>query len=248
MADASGGVPGVVRVLAPNPSPMTLSGTNSWVVEGWVVDPGPSIPGHVEALREAAGSVKGVVLTHSHLDHSEAAPALGFPARVPVEGEKVGPFLALATPGHSADSVCLLYGRVLFSGDTVLGEGSVFVAPGSNSLAAYMRSLERLLALDLDAICPGHGPVVRDPDAKLREYLAHRLEREERVVSALAGGARTVPALLSSAWSDVDLSASPILEMAAAATLAAHLEKLAAEGRLPADVPAEALRGPNFAA
>jgi glyoxylase-like metal-dependent hydrolase (beta-lactamase superfamily II) len=231
-------IPGVKLVVAPNPSPMTLDGTNTWIVGGWVVDPGPADPGHLERVAAAAQPLQGILLTHSHLDHSEGASQLGEDPVLPVDGDRIGPFSVIATPGHSADSVCLLWERVLFTGDTVLGEGSVFVAPGEGSLAAYLASLERLLSLDLDAICPGHGPVVRDPAAKLREYRDHRLERETRVLAALNAGARTTDDLLAHAWSDVELSASEMLRAAATATLQAHLEKLAAEGRLPDDVDA----------
>jgi glyoxylase-like metal-dependent hydrolase (beta-lactamase superfamily II) len=171
---------------------------------------------------------------------------LGIDPVLPVDGDRVGPFSVIATPGHSADSVCLLYERVLFTGDTVLGEGSVFISPGEGSLAAYLDSLEKLLELDLDAICPGHGPVVHDPAGKLREYRDHRLEREGRVIAALDTGARTTDDLLDHAWSDVDFAASPLLRFGAAATLAAHLEKLAAENRLPDDVDPAALAGPSF--
>ena len=240
-------LPGIELVVAPNPSPMTLDGTNTWVVDGWVVDPGPAHAGHLDRVASAAAPLRGVVLTHSHLDHSEGANALGVEAVLPSDGDHVGPFAAIATPGHSLDSVCLLFGRVLFTGDTVLGTGSVFISPGEGSLSAYLESLERLLTLDLDAICPGHGPVVRDPAAKLREYRDHRLEREEKVIAALGAGARTRDELLDRAWSEVDFTASPILRFAAAATLAAHLEKLAGEGRLPDGVERDALTGPGFA-
>jgi len=215
---------------------MTLEGTNTWIVGGWVVDPGPADPGHLERVAAAADPLQGVVLTHSHADHSEGAGALTVEAILPSNGQEVGPFSAIATPGHSADSVCLLHERVLFSGDTVLGEGSVFIAPGEGSLAAYLESLEKLLALDLEAICPGHGPVVRDPAAKLREYRDHRLEREQKVIAALVAGARTNDELLARAWSEVDFSVSRMLRAAGEATLAAHLEKLADEGRLPDDL------------
>ena len=200
------------------------------------MDPGPADPGHLERVAAAADPLRGVVLTHSHADHSEGAGALAVEAILPSDGEEVGPFSAIATPGHSADSVCRLYERVLFSGDTVLGEGSVFIAPGEGSLAAYLESLEKLLALDLEAICPGHGPVVRDPAAKLREYRDHRLEREAKVIAALDAGARKKDELLARAWSEVDFSVSPMLRAAGEATLAAHLEKLADEGRLPDSV------------
>ena len=229
-------LPGVKLVVAPNPSPMTLDGTNTWIVDGWVVDPGPADPGHLGTVREAAGQVEGIVLTHSHADHSEGVSELGGDAVLPADGERVGPFTAIATPGHSADSVCLLLDRILFTGDTVLGTGSVFISPGEGSLAAYLDSLEKLLALELDAICPGHGPLVTDPRAKLREYRDHRLEREAKVIAALDAGARTRDELLARAWDDVDLSASEMLRAAATATLEAHLEKLADEGRLPEEM------------
>ena len=225
---------------------MTLDGTNTWVVGGWVVDPGPADAGHLAAVREAAGTIEGIVLTHSHADHSEGVRELGMEAVQPADGERVGPFEAIATPGHSRDSVCLLYGRVLFTGDTVLGAGSVFVSPGEGSLSAYLESLERLLTLELDAICPGHGPVVTDPAAKLREYRDHRLEREAKVIAALDAGARTRHELLAHAWSEVDFSISPMIRAAGQATLAAHLEKLGEEGRLPEGVEPAALTGPSF--
>jgi glyoxylase-like metal-dependent hydrolase (beta-lactamase superfamily II) len=228
---------GVARVRAPNPSPLTLDGTNTYVLDGWVVDPGPADEGHLDAVLEAAGShLEGVVLTHDHHDHSEGAPSLAGRAGVavtrPAGGDRVGPFEAIATPGHAPDHVSLLAGRLLFAGDTVLGSGSVFVGGGDGSMGAYLDSLRRLRALDLDVILPGHGPVVWDPHAKLDEYLAHRLERERRVLEAIEAGAETREEVLDRAWSDVDLEAGAYLRMAAGLTLDAHLEKLASEGRL----------------
>jgi glyoxylase-like metal-dependent hydrolase (beta-lactamase superfamily II) len=224
---------GVLRVRAPNPSPMTLDGTNSYVVGRWVVDPGPDDPGHLDAVRRAAGEpIEGVVLTHSHADHAEGAAALGAPVTLPPDGDEVGPFRAIATPGHAPDHVCLLAGRMLFTGDTVLGEGSVFIAPGEGSLSAYLASLRRLRELELDVLCPGHGPYVWEPRAKLDEYIEHRLDRERRLIAALEAGARTTDELLDAAWSD----APPGLRPAAELTLRAHLEKLREEGRLPPDV------------
>jgi glyoxylase-like metal-dependent hydrolase (beta-lactamase superfamily II) len=222
--------PGVVRVRADNPSALTLDGTNSYVVGRWVVDPGPADRTHLDALRAAATQgIEGVVLTHSHSDHAEGAGELGAPVTLPREGEEVGPFRALATPGHSADSVCLLAGLTCFTGDTVLGTGSVFIAPGEGSLSAYLESLRRLRGLELDVICPGHGPYVWDPRAKLDEYIEHRLDRERRLLAALDSGLRDRDDLLEAAWSDAPAELRP----AAALTLAAHLEKLAEEGRLP---------------
>jgi glyoxylase-like metal-dependent hydrolase (beta-lactamase superfamily II) len=219
---------GIVRVRAPNASPMTLDGTNTYVVGSWVVDPGPDDPGHLDAVRAAAGGeVEGVVLTHGHADHAEGAELLGAPVLRPGEGEDAGPFHALATPGHSPDSVCLLFGGACFSGDTVLGTGSVFIAPGEGSMSAYLSSLRRLRELDLELLCPGHGPYVRDPAAKLDEYLSHRIDRERRLVAALESGLRGRDELLDEVWSDAPAELRP----AAALTLEAHLAKLRDEGK-----------------
>ena len=128
--------------------------------------------------------------------------------------------------------MCLLLGRILFTGDTVLGSGSVFISPGEGSLSAYLESLRRLRALDLEVLCPGHGPFVWDPAGKLDEYISHRLERERLLLEALAAGARTEDELLDRAWADAPAPLRP----AAALTLRAHLGKLAEEGRLPADL------------
>jgi glyoxylase-like metal-dependent hydrolase (beta-lactamase superfamily II) len=240
-------------IRAGNPGPFTLEGTNTWLVGRggcWVVDPGPDLVDHVAAILVAAdarGGVAGIVLTHDHRDHAEAVPALlsalgtGVPvaaARAPAattrvgHGDVVGPFEVIATPGHAPDHLAYIHGDVLFSGDAVLGRGSVFVAPDPGALRGYLAALEHLLTLDLARIHPGHGPVVEDPAAKLAEYRDHRLERERRLVAALDGGLRTVDELLDEVWSD----ASAALRPAAAVTLAAHLDKLAEEARLPEGV------------
>ena len=218
---------------APNPSPLTLEGTNTYAFQGWVVDPGPAIESHVDAIRRALDDgIEGVVLTHSHADHAEGAELLGAPVTLPNDGDEVGPFRAVGTPGHSADSVCLLAGGICFTGDTVLGAGSVFIAPGEGSLSAYLDSLRRLRSLDLEVLCPGHGPYVWDPAAKLDEYIEHRLDRERRLLEALAKGLRSQDELLDAAWPEVPAE----LRGAAALTLAAHMEKLSEERRLPADL------------
>jgi glyoxylase-like metal-dependent hydrolase (beta-lactamase superfamily II) len=229
---------GVVRVRAPNPSALTLDGTNTYVVRRWVVDPGPLIEEHLEAILAAASDgIEGIVLTHDHFDHSQAAPELarragGVTVKLPGGGERVGPFEAIATPGHSADHVSLLVGRACFTGDTVLGTGSVFISPGEGSMAAYMDSLRRLRELDLETICPGHGPFVSNPRAKLDAYLEHREERERWILEAIDGGALTRDEVLERAWRDVDLDSQPFLRQAAALTLEAHLQKLVDEGRV----------------
>ncbi|MGA2925811.1 MAG: MBL fold metallo-hydrolase [Solirubrobacteraceae bacterium] len=153
-----------------------------------------------------------------------AAPALQ-------DGATFGPLTALKTGGHTLDHVVFLCGSVALTGDAVLGQGSVFISPDSGAMASYLAALARLRELNLALLCPGHGPVVRDPAGKLEEYIAHRLDRERRLVAALADGLRSVPELLDEVWGDVPAALRP----AAAVTLAAHLDKLADEGRLPAD-------------
>jgi glyoxylase-like metal-dependent hydrolase (beta-lactamase superfamily II) len=240
----------VVCVQAENPGPFTLTGSNSWIVGhggAWVVDPGPALPAHVEAVAaevERRGGLAGIAVTHDHPDHVEAVPALrerlggGAPlagARGAVDvrvgdGLRAGPFEAVATPGHAPDHVAyVLADELAFTGDAVLGEGSVFIAPDPGALAGYLAGLERLRERELALICPGHGPLVEDPAAKLDEYVEHRLARERSLLDALGAGARSIDELLDAAWAD----APAILRPAATVTLAAHLDKLAGEGRLP---------------
>jgi glyoxylase-like metal-dependent hydrolase (beta-lactamase superfamily II) len=233
----------VLLVRAANPSPYTLSGTNTWVVgrsPAWVVDPGPALDSHLDAVAAAVGErggAGGIALTHDHPDHAEGLEALR--ARLggpPVgamprlrDGDAFGPFVAFHVPGHAPDHLVFVCDEGAFTGDAVLGEGSVFIAPGGGSLGAYLRGLERLRALSPARLFPGHGPIVEDPAAKLDEYIAHRLERERRIVAALTSGARSEDELLAAAWDEVPEG----LRLPAAWTLAAHLEKLREEGRLP---------------
>ena len=238
----------IVGIRAANPSPFTLSGTNTWVVRrdpAWVVDPGPAIAGHLDALEaelQARGGLAGIALTHDHSDHAEAVPALRerFPrarlaaARGAVDvvledGDAFGPLLALRTPGHAPDHLAYLVDGVALTGDAVLGEGSVFIYPDPGALAGYLSALEVLRERAPAVIAPGHGPLVEDVDTKLNQYITHRLDRERRLIAALDGGARTVDELLDAVWDDAPVALRP----AAAVTLAAHLDKLEDEGRLP---------------
>jgi glyoxylase-like metal-dependent hydrolase (beta-lactamase superfamily II) len=245
----------ILRMRAPNPGPLTMSGTNTWLLgrdPAWIVDPGPALPEHLDALIvaiQARGGLGGIALTHDHVDHAEAIGPLRerFPTvlaagRGPAEvrlsdGDRFGPFEVLYTPGHAPDHYALIASGACFTGDAVLGEGSVFVAPGPGALAGYLDGLERLRlrGRELDVLCPGHGPAIWDVGERLREYIDHRLERERRLLAAIAEGRRSTEELLDAAWSDVPEQLRPL----AAVTLAAHLEKLAEEGRLP--VPFAAL-------
>jgi glyoxylase-like metal-dependent hydrolase (beta-lactamase superfamily II) len=240
-----------VGVRADNPGPFTLTGTNSWIVSrapAWVIDPGPDLPDHIESLIveiEDRGGLGGIALTHDHGDHSAAvvglqshfpgAPVAAGRGAVDVvlgEGERFGPLAAVFTPGHAPDHYAFVSGDVAFTGDAVLGQGSVFIAPDPGALSGYLDGLTRLRSRPLRLLCPGHGPPVDDPVAKLDEYIAHRLDRERRLLTALGGGARSVDEMLDAAWPDVPAQLRP----AAAVTLAAHLDKLAGEDRLPVGV------------
>ncbi len=238
---------------------MTGEGTNTYLYGSdpcIVIDPGPDDGGHLEAVRAAAadrGGIGLILLTHSHGDHADGAerlaamvaaeaqseptaerPGSARPAVVlPADGEEHVGLRVLATPGHAADHVCFLTAdRVCFSGDLVLGEGSTFVPPDGGSMAAYMGSLRLLQEREIELICPGHGPWVTDPAAKLAEYVEHREMRERRLLAALDRGERSREALLVEAWDDVPAAMRP----AAALVMEAHLQKLEAEGRLPDDL------------
>lgn len=235
---------GVERIRADNPSALTLDGTNTYVVRSWVIDPGPDDPAHLERVLDAAGRpLEGIVVTHDHEDHDAGAARLaesagGVPILYPGRGDSSGPFEVLPTPGHSEDSVCLVLGTVCFSGDAVLGEGSVYVSSEGGGLAPYLAALDALLQRDFEALCPGHGPVVWNPREKIEGYIAHRLERERRVLAAIDGGAQTRDQILEIAWADAPLDSDASLRQAALETLDAHLGKLKDEGRLTA-VPAD---------
>jgi glyoxylase-like metal-dependent hydrolase (beta-lactamase superfamily II) len=230
----------VERLTAPNPSPMTLDGTNTYVVgrdPAVVIDPGPDASGHIEAVREAAerrGGIGTVLLTHAHGDHSDGVESLGVEPTPVSDGETVAGLQAIATPGHAEDHFCFLIGKACFTGDLILGEGSTIVGPRDTggSLLDYMRSLERLQKLDLEVLYPGHGSEVNDPQAKIAEYIEHRLMRERRLVAALDRGERSRTALLAEVWDDVPAE----LRGPAAIAMEAHLEKLQDEGHLPPDL------------
>ncbi len=256
------GHPDVQRIVAPNPGPMTLEGTNTYVVgsdPAWVIDPGPAIEGHIEAVRavaESRGGIGATLITHAHLDHAEGAAMLGAEViwggraavdegaalaaarsettvrevrgSAPRPDSDAGPFRVIATPGHADDHVVFVRDGVCFCGDLILGEGSSIVPPqaAGGSLADYMRSLERVAELDPQLLCPGHGPWITDPAARIAEYREHRLDRERRLVAALEAGERSRRALQAAVWDDVPERLQP----AAALAMQAHLEKLAGEG------------------
>lgn len=239
-----------VAVLAPNASPMTLEGTNTWVVgppEGAcvVIDPGPSEESHLAAIAEAVDGrrVVSVLLTHRHPDHAEGAALfaerVGSTVRaqgvsvddltdgevIDVGGLEIG---VLATPGHTADSVCFFLGadEALLTGDTVLGWGTTMVAWPDGRLDDYLASLDRLAGLTgsgrVRRFLPGHGAGLPDADASVHYYLDHRRERLDQVRRAVEGGATDVQSVLEVVYAEVPRELWP----AAARSVEAQLHHL----------------------
>lgn len=236
-------------VLAPNPGPMTLEGTNSWVLRApdqescIVVDPGPLHEGHLAAL-VACGPVAVILLTHGHADHSAGAARLAELTGAAVraldpahrlggsglggsslgEGDVVAAagleVRVLATPGHTSDSLSLLLDDAVLTGDTVLGRGSTVVAHPDGVLSDYLRSLERLRELGDRTVLPGHGPELAAAGAAAEHYLAHRRQRLEQVRAAVAAGASSPRAVLATVYADIDRALWPAAELSVRAQLA----------------------------
>ena len=251
MADLSPGVasaisPLVRRIVAPNAGLLTGAGSNTYLVgvdEIVVVDPGPDIASHVDAIVGCGGDrIRWIALTHAHEDHAGGARALAEQtgAEILAFGTVDDGFeleatefrvQALHTPGHTSDSLCYLLEeeRMLFTGDTVIDGSTVVIASPDGDMTAYLASLERLSSrrLRLRTIAPGHGHLIDDPAARLAQYIGHRLEREAAILAALEAGAVTVDQVVDAVYIDLH----PGLRAAAAQTVHAHILKLAAEGR-----------------
>ena len=245
--------PRAACLLAPNPSPLTLDGTNTWLIAEpgsaavVVVDPGPDDEAHLRRVHAAAAAgeryVARILLTHGHPDHSAGAARLaeltGAPVQAADPAHRLGPdglaegdvvtaggceLRVVASPGHSADSVCLLLPAddALFTGDTVLGRGTTVIA-GDGNLGDYLRTLDRLRDLaearGVGVLLPGHGPVLADPLGILDYYVAHRAERLDQVRGALAAGARTPAEIVAMIYTDVDQSVWPAAEWSVRAQL-----------------------------
>lgn len=221
-----------------------------------LVDPGPDLADHLDAVEVALGAAEigAICITHHHADHAagaaELALRLGAPlAALPESAELAGlepPEIPLspgagivfggghlevvAAPGHCPDHVCFHWPEAgaLFTGDTILGEGSSLIAPPEGDMAAYLFTLERLARLELTVIYPGHGPPIDEPTEKIDEYIKHRLQRETQVLDALAAGASTPAEIRARVYPDLD----PRLFSAAEGSVQAHLIKLVSEGRV----------------
>lgn len=253
--------PGVRRLVAPNPGMMTGPGTNTYLVgerDVAVIDPGPRIDAHIRRILEAAkpGTVRHILVTHTHPDHSPAAAALaeasgatlmGMPApkgraqdrtfapgRLLADGDLLEtPEFTLRTvhtPGHASNHLCYRHGalRWLFTGDHIMSGSTVVIDPPDGNMQHYLQSLERLKTLDLAALAPGHGALIENPVAAIDGLIAHRLKREAKVVAMLERHpALTLIELAPLVYDDVDAG----LHRLASRSLLAHLMKLQAEKR-----------------
>ncbi|MFB6353158.1 MAG: MBL fold metallo-hydrolase [Halobacteriales archaeon] len=247
MADAP-----VVRVAVPVATRWPDGRTNAYVVgesDALLVDPPAVTPELTDAVE--ARDVAHVAVTHAHRDHVGAVAhyaerceatvwaragrehrfgrvARTAPNRTFREGTAVGPATVVETPGHAPDHVAFRVGDVALAGDLAVAEGSVFVGGEDGDMRAYLVSLRRLYHADLERLYPGHGGVVEAPGTTLERLLAHRRNRERRVLEAVESGARELEAVTEAAYAK-DLTG--VVDMARL-TVAAHLEKLAAEGRI----------------
>ena len=252
--------PGVRRLVAPNPGIMTGPGTNTYLFgekQVAVLDPGPLIREHVQAIQLAvAGSIRWIVVTHTHPDHSPAAKALAaatgamlvgqpppfeglqdqsfFPEQVLNDCDRLATdeftLRAVHTPGHASNHLCYLHEELnwLFTGDHIMNGSTVVIDPPDGNMKQYLASLRRLKELGLQRLAPGHGDVIDDPDAVVDFIIEHRLQREAKLIDALnAGGVATAEELLVRVYDDVD----PQLHRVAIRSLLAHLIKLQEEGR-----------------
>lgn len=229
--------------------------TNAYLVgsdDALLVDPPAKDPALDAAVD--ARDVAHVAVTHAHLDHVGAvadyanrcdATVWGRAGRADRlvqtagvapdqtfrEGTVIGPATVVETPGHAADHVAFLVSDEALVGDLAVADGSVVVGGEDADLRAYLVSLRRLRHAGLNRLFPGHGSPVDDPDETLERLLAHRLERERRVLAAVRAGATTLEAVTESAYGE-DLSDVADL---ARLTVSSHLEKLGRAGRLDWD-------------
>lgn len=218
-------------LLCDNPGVMTLDGTNTWVLrnpgadEVVIVDPGPDDGDHINRLADL-GRVALVLITHRHGDHTDGidrlVAATGAPVRsvgsgflrrlgrplhdgevIDAAGVRIG---VMATPGHTADSLCFVLDDAVLTGDTVLGRGTTVIDHEDGSLADYLESLRRLQFLGVRTVLPGHGPELDDLAAVAKTYTAHRLERLEQIKSALhaLGGDASPRQVVEHVYADVD--------------------------------------------
>ncbi len=238
-------IPGIRRVVADNPGPMTYHGTNTYLIETTqgclVVDPGPHMPAHLSAVLHAAGPIAAILITHSHSDHTGGLAWLRAQTHAPVHafgprtnpdhrlanGDFVHGWRVLHTPGHLDDHICLLReDGVVLTADLVMGWSSSIVDPVEGDMAAYIASLDRLLREHATLYLPGHGPVIHEPHAHATALRQHRLDREAEIHACLHAGVGEVVRIVARLYPTLPLA----MHTAAARNVLAHLQKLSREG------------------
>ncbi len=253
-------LPGISRIVAANPGPMTYHGTNTYLIETTegivVLDPGPEEhPEHVEAILRATGpNVALILVSHTHHDHVGAVPALQEATGAPTagfersgietftpdikltDGTTIAGMQAIHTPGHALDHLCFALPsqdgtKVLFSADHVMSWSTSVVSPPGGDMKDYFNSLQLLLDRSDDAYLPGHGPLLREPRTLVQEMLTHRMAREQAIARRLAEGAAGTYTLMDTLYSQVH----PRLRRAAERNVLAHLLKMEAEGKVVRD-------------
>ncbi len=252
----------VTRLTAANPGMMTGPGTNTYLVDCGggvaVIDPGPELEAHLDAIMEAGRvRIHWILATHTHRDHSPGVRELkrrtgvaviGMPPpegdsqdrqftpdRVPRHGERLRlgevALRVIHTPGHASNHLCYLLEaeRLLFSGDHIMQGSTVVISPPDGDMADYLHSLDALHGEDLAYIAPGHGFLLGDPDAVIRRIVDHRIARENKVLDALHSlGEASEDELLPRVYDDVPAAMHGV----ARRSLLAHLIKLCDDGAL----------------
>lgn len=236
-------------IRASNPGPFTLDGTQTYLLgDTAVLDPGPDITSHVDAILAAMPRLDTILITHRHADHAPAA----LPLKAATGARIIAPrnvldavdlrvsggetidledetLEVIATPGHTNEHVCFLTSQGdLFTGDTILGAGTTTIFPPDGHMGDYLRSLRTLRARNPKRVYPAHGPIRENAVALIDEYIAHRLERERQVLDAIAAGAKTPAEMRARIYPVLDAR----LHQAAEIQIEAHLTKLREEGAI----------------